>query len=331
MKWDVNPRIVVYVIISVCIVSLVMQSMCISLSTEYKPVGYTPRLTCSSNHTAHIDIIIYIPTPIAWAARRRLVLNQFLRESHARVHLLFFFGTKQGPNLELEVDNIASARREAMQHKALHPRVQYIFTECRDYGDEENNPNGTSSTTCKVYEALRYIAHAYKDSPPRYIWRGADDSYLDIQLFRDHVMPFIQSCRLFLGRLRFPRPDGSSDLELLPDQPNLYTLYGLKKFGKYMLGMGFCMSWDVVHFIGTAPIPPRLTWCEDVIVSHWLLFYDVDFVDVRSVDSKVLMFQAGGDKYDAFYHVLLAHQMSDSQWVALARRPFGSHSSSYLK
>jgi hypothetical protein len=333
MKLPIDARILVYALACISSVFLAIEYTRIAPTLEYIQPHHTPRPTCSPRSTkaASPDIVIYIPTPIEWVERRHTVLSQFLRESHADVHLLFFFGTKQGPNLELEMDNIDAGRKEAARHRALHPRVQYMFTECRDFGDEPNNPNGTSSTTCKVYEALRHIAHAYRDSPPKYVWRGADDAYLDIAVFRKHVMPLIQSCRLFLGRTRFPLPGRQKDLELLPHQPALHTLFGLQKFGKYMVGMGFCMSWDVAAFIGNAPIPPRLTWCEDVMVGHWLLFYDVDFVDIRSVTPKVRMLHADMERYEPFYHVLVAHKMSRSQWVALARRPLDSHLAVYLE
>jgi hypothetical protein len=108
------------------------------------------------------------------------------------------------------------------------------------------------------------------------------------------VAPELQTCRLFFGYLEFPGLYGRTDLDIYSNQPRLYALYGLKKFGKYimslyMYGMSFCMSWDVVQFIGLAPILPRLTFPEDVVVSQWLLFHDIDWLDFHDVNQDVGM------------------------------------------
>lgn len=258
-----------------------------------------------------------------------------MRAGLGDAHVYFVLGTRTGPRLEEEVENLAEARDEA--NAETDAVVRYLFTECRDFGDELNNANGTSSTTCKVYEALRFIAHAYASNPPRFVWRGADDAHLDLDVFRRYVAPTLQTCRLFLGRIRFPTPGEDADLELLPHQPNLYALYGTQKFGKYVLGMGFCMSWDVVRLIGAAPVPPRLTWCEDVMVGQWLLFYDVDFVDIRKLAPNVGMHNADNEEELAWLHtahpsyrILLMHRMNAMQWGALERRPKGDTSARFL-
>jgi hypothetical protein len=338
---------VVFIFVTVISVSSVF--FLASMEIRYVLTGYEKmthqhkaRSTCIpvSNNGTGPDVVVYVPTPISWTKRRMVVLKQFKRELHLfNAHLIFVVGTRQGRFLEDEVQGISSAIEESKRHQD-YPRIRYLFTKCRDMGDEPHNPNGTSSTTCKVYEALVHIAAFYKTSPPKYVWRGADDAYLDLAVFQQHVLPklYPQTCRLFLGRLRFPLPTDDTDLELPANHPELYALYGLRKFGKYMVGMGYCMSWDVAHFIGASPIPPRLTWIEDVMVSQWLLFYDVDFVDVNSALSDVRMVHAdeeapatqswlaGGESR----RVLLAHRMSAAQWEALARRPAGDQSSDYL-
>ena len=295
-----------------------------SFLLHYRRLAMRPmaRRSCSAAAPASPDIVVYIPTPIPWRDRRRLVLDQFRRELHLHsAHMIFALGTRDGPALEFEVAGIEAAQKEAAEEENV-PRIRYLFTGCRDYGDEPDNPNGTSATTCKVYEALRYIVALYDANPPRYVWRGADDAYVDLTVFRLRVIPALQSCRLFLGRLRFPVLGSEPDLEL---QQGLYSLYGLRKFGKYMVGMGYCMTWDVARFIGAAAIPPRLTWCEDIAVSHWLLFYDVDFVDANEALADVRMVHADADPVPFFAEkaVLLAHRMSPAQWGALARRTPG--------
>ena len=294
------------------------------------------QVTPSKHNVTGPDVVVFIPTPISWSERRKVVLNQFRRERHLHnAHLLLVLGTKQGQNLEAEAHGLAAARKEAATEEEL-PHIRYIFTTCRDLGDEPHNPNGTSSTTCKVYEALRHIAAFYDASPPAFVWRGADDAYLDLAIFREHVIPALlpQTCRIFLGRIRFPSPIGDTDMELPVHHPELYSLFGLRKFGKYMVGMGYCMSWDVARFIGSAPIPPRQTWIEDIMVSQWLLFFDVDFIDLNTVVPGVRMVHADEDvalmQSPVAHRVVLAHRMSAGQWKALAQRPVGDQSANYL-
>lgn len=320
------------------VATLVLFALCFPIGhliwpeRDWQPLPYVKRTTCPPADSSSPDIVIYIPSCIPWIERRRQVLRK-MRSELQGAHLYFIFGTKQGKTLDQEVDGLDTARAEAARERRGSP-VRYLFTECRDHGDEFDNPNGTSSTTCKVYEALRHIAHAYADTPPRFVWRGADDAYLDLGVFRQNVMPGLQTCRLFLGDRWFPSPHNHEDLNLYDQQPHLYALYGLKKFGQYMQGMGFCMSWDVARHIGTLSIPPRLTWCEDVMVSQWLLFYDVDFVDIRSTAPNVQMWVNSKETYKIAQHpgalALVAHKMSAGQWLALYRRPEGDTSASYL-
>ena len=212
------------------------------------------------------EVVMFIPTPIPWADRRAHVLKQFLREKwpRSRAVLVFVFGTRTGPRLEEALDT-------SPVDKERVPGVDYFFSSCRDLGDEMNNPNGTSSTTCKVYEACKYI---YENYEAEYVWRGADDSYVNLQLFFKDK-PNLQSTRLFLGFLRKMK-EVSSDLKL-EGQPKLHELFGLYQYGQYMMGLGFVFSWDVVEFMATWSIPPHLTWCEDVMVGMWLNPFQITF------------------------------------------------------
>ena len=296
--------------------------------TRYPVLDYSKRLGClAQEYSKKTDIVIYIPSPAQWEARRRQVMRK-MRPELGGAHVWFIVGTLDGPRLERQAQGLAAVRKEAAEEPS--PLVRYRFVPCRDFGDEPDNPNGTSSTTCKTYEALKFIAAHYASDPPRFVWRGADDAYLDLGVFRARIAPRLQTCRLFFGRVRFPTPLDSQDLELYPRQPKLYALFGISKFGKYVAGMGFLMSWDVVQFVGQSPIPPRLTWCEDVMVGQWLLFYDIDFVDFRSVNPRVGMVN-GDEPPEHFPAILLAHRLSKAQWTALERRPRGDTSSEFLQ
>ncbi len=108
------------------------------------------------------------------------------------------------------------------------------------------------------------------------MWRGADDSYVNLKRFlRDKdTMP---ATRLFLGHHRkadTPMPD----LQLKALHPRLQELFGIYQFGQYMMGLGFVFSWDVAEFIGTWAIPPHQTWCEDVMVGMWLNPFQISWV-----------------------------------------------------
>jgi hypothetical protein len=185
------------------------------------------------------------------------VLKQFLREqwTDRQAILIFVLGTKTGEKLELNLDTSSVEQL---------PGAQYLFTDCRDFGDEPNNPNGTSSTTCKVYEACVHIAQNYKT---KYVWRGADDSYVNLKMFF-RIMPTLPPERLYMGISRQAQTL-TQDL-LLERQPRLRELFGLYQFGSYMAGAAYVFSGDVAEFIGTLEIPPHQTWCEDVMVGMWL-------------------------------------------------------------
>lgn len=204
----------------------------------------------------HTHTVIFVPVPLQWASRRAAIFKQHARGNwkKSQAVLLFVFGTKTGPKLEQDLDMSSLADE----------KINYILTPCRDFGDEPNNPNGTSATTCKVYEACKHIYHNFKAD---FIWRVDSDSYLNLHLFfsMSYSLP---RHRLWMGRLR--KATLISEDLLLSKHPNLQELYGLHQFGQYMSGMGSVFSWDVLEHIACWKIPPHQTWVEDVIVGMWL-------------------------------------------------------------
>lgn len=207
------------------------------------------------------QVVVYIPSPIAHKERRLHVNRQFARENWTDdvVVLLWVFGTRAGHFLELELNTTSVYEEPHMTSKNV------VHVNCRDTGDEWNNPNGTSATTCKFYESIRYI-HQHYDA--KYVIRGADDAYLNVRKFLSttHEYP---SRALWLGQAR--DSTRNFDLSISDKQPELAKLFGLTHFStNYMLGMGFVFSWDVVELIGNWNIEPHLTWCEDVMVGMFL-------------------------------------------------------------
>ena len=289
------------------------------LTSLIKPEGYTIGKN-SSSHIAVIcppqvspqppleeaaakvatTVVMFVPTPVQWEDRRRNVYAQFAKEAWRKdqVVLLFIYGTRQGNNLSETVDTSGVVK---------YPLALNIMTECRDmdYGQEFNSPTDMSATTCKVYEAYKYIASQYET---KYVWRGADDSYVNLRYFM-RLLPTLPRQRLFMGWLR--RADTVHTDLLLERQPALQKLYGLYQFGQYMLGMGFVMSYDVAEFIGTLKIPPHLTWCEDVMVGMWLNPFQVSFMHHHGFHCQNVDFSAPaavGVDY------LVVHRMKPHQW-----------------
>ena len=259
-----------------------------------------PTNTPTTKQTARIktDAVMFVPTPVEWRDRRRHVYKQFEREGWQphQVTLIFVYGTREGEELT-EVVNTSSVEQ--------YPLAVNLMTNCRDMdrGQEYNNPSDTSATTCKVYMALKHIGETYD---ARYVWRGADDSYVNLRYFFASVIHTIPTQRLFMGHLR--KADTIQSDLLLEHQPRLRELYGLYQFGQYMLGMGFLFSFDVVQFISALTIPPHLGWCEDVMVGMWLNPFQITFMHHRGfVSPRDYPVQPGRD-------YLLIHYMEPEQW-----------------
>jgi hypothetical protein len=243
------------------------------------------------------DVVMFVPSPVDWEERRCAVYTQFEREGWARdkASLLFIIGNASGAGLKDTVDTSKIVK---------YPLALNVIVNCRDYGDEFDNPDDTSGTTCKVYEALKYIAANYN---AKYVWRGADDSYVNLRYFFSDVMPNIPATRLYLGSLR--RTDTVQHDLLLSRQPNLQKLFGIYQFGQYMFGMGFLLSFDVVDFVASLKIPPHLTWCEDLMVGMWLLPFQITFMDYPGFHEQNMYGKAKPGK-----QYLLVHRMTPDQW-----------------
>lgn len=253
-------------------------------------------------HRKKTDVVMFVPTPIPWEERRGFVYRQFMREKwqDSQVVLIFVLGTRTGPTLKEELDTSGVQQL---------PGATYIFTPCRDFGDEFDNENGTSATTCKVYEACKYIAKHYES---RFVWRGADDTYVNLKLFIHTIMPTLQVTRLYMGNKR--HFDGGAKDLLLERQPRLQRLFGLHQFGHYMHGMGFVFSSDVAEFIGTLQIPPRQTWIEDIMVGMWLNPFEIDWVDVNTATPYVMQ---NIQVIDTSRQVLAVHYMANQDWARI--------------
>jgi hypothetical protein len=254
--------------------------------------------------------VVMIPSPIQWSDRRARVNEEFVRGkwNRSQVVLVYILGTKTGARLEANIDYTTAMDTEI---KFYGDEIQYVFSRCRDYGDERNNPNGTSATTCKVYEGFKHVSANY-DS--QFVWRGADDSYLNLHMwFR--VAPQLPPGHLYFGSLRYV--DRDADLALA-SQPLLQDAFaGLTHFGPYMVGMGFMVSASVADFIGTLKIPPKQVWCEDVMVGMWLLPFQVTWLQANRLGFPMLHRVDAVPVAREGMDVLLTHYMQAQDWQTI--------------
>ena len=253
-----------------------------------------------------VRIVVFIPSPIQTPERRYYVNRQFQREQwkSSEVKILWVFGSKTGTQLE------NSLNYTSVFHEPLMKEDEILITQCRDFGDEFNNPNGTSGTTCKTYFAIKYI---YEHYDAEFIWRGADDAYLNLKLFFQ-LIPKLPKERIWIGQKRSTW--NPFDLNL-KNQPNLQQLYGIPQLStNYMLGMGFAFSYDIVELLATFKFIPHLTWCEDVMVGMWLMMFPIN-----RVNSWLFINRAGSsgnpiplDETTGNLTVLLLHYMEPENW-----------------
>jgi len=206
---------------------------------------------------------MFVPTPINAVRKRALVYRQFLREkwNSSDAIIVFVVGSKTGPRLDEDLNMTSIVAEQSAG-------IPIFVSNCRDYGDEVNNANGTSSTTCKVYEGVKY---AYQHYDAEYLFRGADDAYVNLKLFFEVAATIAPERKpWWMGQLRVPIDHVRSHDLQLSKQPALQKLYGMFMFGQYMLGCGYVFTWDVAEHIAKWTIPPHQTYAEDVIVGMWL-------------------------------------------------------------
>ena len=243
------------------------------------------------------DVVIIVPSVIAWEERRQSQHNQFAKENWRpeQAILIFILGTRAGRGL---VERVNSS---SVTHYA---HATYLRTECRDFGDEPNNPDNTASTACKVYEAYKFVVETYE---AKYIWRICSDSYLNMRYFHNTVMSTLPTTRLFYGRLR-KSTEYQSDLQLSA-QPKLMEVFGMMQFGQYMSGAGWLVSYDVADLIASFKIPPQITWYDDVMVGMWLSPFQIQFMHGGSLflDLAEAHIQNNVD-------YLIVHRVFGEQW-----------------
>lgn len=251
-------------------------------------------------------VIIFIPTPISSSKRRIPLHKQFIREGWQSTEVILFFvvGSKTGPRVELDID---------LSPLSKEPQMDFLVTNCRDDGDEINNANGTSSTTCKVYEAMKYIYFNYEAD---YVWRGADDAYLNIRKFLLSIAPSLPSSSWWLGKLRTIGESPHFDKDLLYEkQPQLHKLFNLYRPAHYMFGMGFAFSWDVVALVATWAIPPHQTYAEDVILGLWFNPFQIKKIHRPDLINNIDQIRSytGSSNVDA----VLLHYIRPVDWTLI--------------
>lgn len=256
-------------------------------------------------------VLMYIPTPIEWTQRRRTRTQSFIdgNWSSKLIHLIYVIGYKTGTFLESDIDYsaVVMEAKDYTNHKNIH----YMFTACRNFGEEYNNPNGTASTGCKGYQFIKYAVLNYNFE---YIWRGSEDAYINFKFFFSNVVPNIQHKKnVFLGQVRLPYLEPNPWDLYLSSQPDLQrNVWRIREFGAYMAGMGFMISKGVADFIANWSIEPHQTYCEDVVFAQWLMPFQIEWIHAPNHMWSVY----NRHDYDVSrcYSQLLVHYVHDEDW-----------------
>jgi hypothetical protein len=242
------------------------------------------------------------------------------------VHAVYILGTRDGPSLQYELPTREAVRDEMLQNSHVD-NLHYLFSPCRDKGDEWDNPNGTSSTTCKTYHGFKFAAQHFD---AEYVWRSADDAYLNLRFFFSRVAPSLKGKRaLYFGSIRdatahkpflpwtpdFLDPVGDLHLDR---QPNLQReVWRMRYFGSYMFGMGFMVTMDVARLVDGWTIPPQQTWCEDVVVGAWLTPFQIEWMDANQHGWHMHDRHVYLERPEDCYAQLLVHYVHGSDWASV--------------
>jgi len=264
----------------------------------------------TTDHKTHTEVVMFIPSPMEWKERRRIRNLRFLMDNYSseQIQMFYVIGDRAGDDLGIQLD--LSAIKEEEQSYSMHLNLRYVYTDCRDLGEDFGNPNGTSSTSCKVYRAMKY---AYQNYVFKYLWRGSEDAYINFKAFFQKLVFELPPPPFYVGYMRNHMHGNDGDLQL-SRQPLLQAyVWKMKEFGSYMTGMGFMVSYDVARFVDALTIQPHQSWCEDVVVGAWFMPFKIRWVDVNSETSLIM-----GNR-DAFHMYncksqLLVHYVQESDW-----------------
>ncbi len=263
-------------------VLLVILNLCLVQNNKHRPL--IPRKIDSRKIVT--EVVVMMPSPIVWRHRRDLVSMAYhnQRWPGSKVQFLYVIGSKDGPRLEVDL-NLTDIYQE-MNEMSYFKNLRYFISSCRDMGDELLNPNGTSGTSCKAYQGFKYAYDNYVSF--KYVWRGADDAYINLQFFFHRVMPVLEeqpTSAIYMGLLRrnlFYEGDiHSGDMNIWYLKPHFREVWHTPDFGDYMLGMGFVLSAPVVELLAKWNIEPLQTWCEDVVVGEWLRPFQIKWINAE--------------------------------------------------
>jgi hypothetical protein len=270
----------------------------------------------NATQKASTQVAVFIPSPIPWANRRRKVTETFLQQqwSPCLVHYVYILGTRAGAMME-ETLPLDTVQEEIDMYKHVD-NLHYFLSGCRDEGDEKNNPNGTSATTCKTYEGFRFAARHFE---AQYVWRGADDAYLNLKFFFATVVPSLPTGPLYMGHMRSPADEwDANDMKLNGQAALQKHVWRIGMFGAYMLGMGFMVTMDVAEFVNSWKIPPHMSWCEDVIVGAWMMPFQIHWIEANnygwSMYNRQDYLDSSGRNDGRCQHQLLVHYVYETDW-----------------
>jgi hypothetical protein len=227
------------------------------------------------------EVVVMMPSPVHWRNRRDPI-NKIYDQQQWPAHKVQFFyvlGSRENSDPNSLVN--MSTLYDEMEDYKYFQNLRYYVSDCIDFKDDENNPKGVSGTSCKVFRGLQYVSNTYRNY--KYVWRGADDAYINLQTFFFKVMPTLDknpNPAIYMGKL-FRNTEYNYLLNIGLYKPYLRDSWHVSDFGDYMFGMGFLLSQPVVDMIAKWNIEPWQTWCEDVVVGEWLRPFQIDWIHAK--------------------------------------------------
>jgi hypothetical protein len=222
-----------------------------------------------------VDIVVLVPSPWKWDARRLYVFDAFLGTAaraapRFTAKLIFVMGD----------DAVPATLSPTDARIAAHPSVLFVTAPaCPDLdthwpgaSDGAMFPPANSSTTCKVLEGAAVAVEKFRF---KYFARAGDDAYLRWDYFLAERAGAYPSEHLYLG-LESGRQGVFK---------HLFDTFGVGFFLPYMTGQGWILTHDVTSALRDGyRRSPRLTTAgpEDAAIALHLFPFDV--TTVSSVD-----------------------------------------------
>ena len=239
----------------------------------------------------YFDIIVMVPSVIAWKDRRNFLRTQFVRNQNL---------TLARANLVFVVSGHDRAYKDVQDEVSVYD--DFFFVDCPDL--DVGEPEEGSSTTCKVLQGIQGLYQRYDFN---YLARVGDDAYFRFDKFLQNVAPMLPAGPWYIGRFFGNNP---------VVQTHIQAHLGLATYPSYASGMGYVLSAPVTRYIAEASriLEFRTGFPEDAIVALWTLGTTTRRHDVPEFhnppDDPYLARACDAES-------LLVHYMTPERWKAV--------------